>query len=130
MLAEHPHRAIELPLGPLSDADASRLLAALVSEPLTEEAQAEIIVRAEGNPLYIEQLLRVIVESGSLGTAPGLDLSPSTTRAVPVALESLLVSRIDALPRSARQLAQAAAVVGRSFSYSLLSRVIRASMAI
>jgi class 3 adenylate cyclase len=124
VLAEHPHRTIELPLGPLSDADASSLLAALMPEPLSEGAQAEIIARAEGNPLYIEQLFRVMIESGSLAQQQrDWTLSPSSTRVVPLALESLLLSRIDTLPPQARQLAQTAAIIGRSFSRPLLTRV-------
>ena len=73
VLAEHPHRAIELPLGPLSDADASRLLSLLAPDELTEAARAEIVSRAEGNPLYLEQLLRTVVETGGAPAAAGVD---------------------------------------------------------
>jgi class 3 adenylate cyclase len=123
VLAEHPHRAIELPLGPLSAADADRLLSLLAPEGLTDAASAEIVARAEGNPLYLEQLLRMVAETGELEHQRGWTLSPSVTKLVPAALESLLLSRIDNLTSSARQVAQMAAIVGRAFSYSVLGRV-------
>jgi class 3 adenylate cyclase len=124
VLAEHPHHAIELPLGPLSDAEASRLLSLLAPEELAEAARAEIVSHAEGNPLYLEQLLRTVVETGWLVRQRGWTLSPSATKLVPAGLESLLLSRIDNLTIPARQAAQAAAIVGRNFSYSVLRRLL------
>jgi class 3 adenylate cyclase len=122
VLAEHPHRAVDLTLAPLSEEDAGRLLSLLRPEGLAEEARADIISRSEGNPLYIEQLLRSVVESGGLGQQRGWTLSPSATRLVPGGLENLLLSRIDNLPPDSRQLAQIGAVIGRSFSLPLLTR--------
>jgi class 3 adenylate cyclase len=123
VLTEHPHRALELPLGPLSEADASTLLSTLMAAGLADETRAEIVKRAEGNPLYLEQLLRALVENGDVERRRNWTLSPSATRLVPAALESLLLSRIDNLPQEARQLAQVVAVIGRSFSLDLLRRV-------
>ena len=123
VLAEHPHRAVELPLGPLSDEDAGRLLTLLIPGGLSEEARVEIISRADGNPLYLEQVLRALVENGGLEDKRAWTLSPSATKAVPAALEGLLLARIDNLPGEARRLAQTGAVIGRSFSLQMLSRV-------
>ena len=123
VLAEHPHRALELPLGPLSQDDASTLLSALLPGGLPDETRAEIVARAEGNPLYLEQLLRAIVENEDVEERRNWTLSPSATRLVPPALESLLLARIDNLLPAARQLAQVVAVVGRSFSLDVLRRV-------
>jgi class 3 adenylate cyclase len=123
VLADHPHRALELPLEPLSGDDAARLLSLLQPEGLSDEARREIIARGEGNPLYIEQLLRVTVESGELGAQDQWAASPNATRLVPAALVNLLLSRLDNLPAEARQLAQVAAVTGRSFSLRMLTAV-------
>ena len=119
VLAERPHRAIEIPLAPLPDADASNLLSTL-APGLSRAAHAEVIGRAEGNPLFLEQLMRAVVEPGGFDQHPSWTLSRGATRPVPAALESLLLSRIDSLTASARQLVQAAAIIGRNFSHSVL----------
>jgi class 3 adenylate cyclase len=124
VLADRPHRALELPLEPLSDADAARLLSLLRPEGLSEEAREEIIARSEGNPLYIEQLLQAVIEGGELVPQQAWASSPNATKLVPAALENLLLSRLDNLPSDARRLAQVAAVTGRSFSHSLLAAVL------
>jgi predicted ATPase len=123
VLAERVHRATELALGPLSREDSARLLARLAPEELAEEAKNEIVLRAEGNPLYVEQLLRTIVDAGQLAPQRGWTLSPSATRLLPTTLESLLLARIDGLPTQTRRLAQIAAIVGRSFSLPVLGLV-------
>ena len=68
-------------------------------------------------------MLRALVESEQLEQRRNWTLSPSATKLVPAALESLLLSRIDNLPPDARQLAQVVAVIGRSFSLSVLTRI-------
>ena len=117
------HRVIELPLPPLT-ADASRALidelvpAGLVSEPVREE----IVAKAEGNPLYVEELLRALMEAGG-DRRRTWTITPSTTAELPPALEALLVARVDRLEPDARRLAQVAAVVGREFPVSVAATV-------
>jgi len=123
VLADHPHRAVDLTLSPLSDSEAKQLLSMLSPDGLTDAARDELVFRAEGNPLYLEQLLHSVIETGGIAHQRQWTLSPSSTRAVPAALESLLLSRIDNLTASARQVAQAAAIVGRTFLLSVLKRV-------
>ncbi len=123
VLAEHPHRSVELLLAPLSNDEAVQLLSVLAPSGLGDPSRDEIVRRAEGNPLYLEQLLQTVLEQGGLEQQRQWTLSPSATRVVPAALESLLLARIDNLPASARQVAQAAAIIGRSFLYSVLKRV-------
>jgi class 3 adenylate cyclase len=123
VLAEHPHRSIELALAPLAKAEAVELLSALSPDGLSEQDRDEIVSRAEGNPLYLEQLLQTVLEGGGLEQQRQWTLSPSATRVVPAALESMLLARIDNLSGSARRTAQAAAIVGRTFLYSVLRRV-------
>src|SRR5438105_212543 len=89
---------------------ASRVLEPLADEQARElaggEAHADRIVEiAEGNPLYVEQLLAYVDEGG-----------PETLDSVPGSIEALLASRLDRLGAGERRLAQRAAVVGRRFS--------------
>jgi class 3 adenylate cyclase len=125
-LEHFSHRAVELPLGPLSKAASEELLGMLVPEGLDEVARVELVTRAEGNPLYLEELLRSLIEEGGLERRRrtwALTVTPASL--VPAALEGLLVSRIDHLPESPRRLLQVAAVVGRTFPADALERVSR-----
>jgi class 3 adenylate cyclase len=122
-LEHYSHRAAELPIGPLSPAAADELLGMLMQEGIDSNARVELVARAEGNPLYLEELLRSLIEAGGLERRRrtwALSVAPS---ALPPALESLLVSRIDHLPEGSRALVQIAAVVGRNFPARVLERV-------
>jgi DNA-binding SARP family transcriptional activator len=91
--------AERLDLGPLSESDAAELAAALgAPEPSLAE-------RAEGNPLFIEQLLAHTAESD----AP-----------LPSSLQSLLVARLDRLPPIERLVVTRSAVVGREFESEMV----------
>ncbi|MDP9341702.1 MAG: AAA family ATPase [Actinomycetota bacterium] len=124
VLSEFMHRAVELPLTPLARESAERLVDALmpigILDPTT---RSEIVSRAEGNPLYVEELLRAVLESGVPDRRRTWTLPSSTTGLIPASLEGLFIARIDRLSPGARRLAQAAAVVGRSFPVRVLERL-------
>jgi class 3 adenylate cyclase len=122
-LEHYPHRVLELALGPLPDPVAEELLAMLMPEGLEAEARQEVISRAEGNPLYLEELLRSLIEGGGLEKRERTWGLTVVGAALPPALEGLLMARIDRLPEETRRLAQIAAVVGRTFPALVLERV-------
>jgi predicted ATPase len=122
-VVSYAHRTMELRVAPLSDAESAQLLGELASDDLTETARQELIARAEGNPLYLEQLLRLFLETGEAEARRTLAMTV-VRHELPSALESLLVARIDALPNDARRIVQIAAVIGRSFSVPLLAAVV------
>jgi len=122
VLADYAHRAAEVALGPLSESAAVAYLRILVPG-LDDAARRVIVDRAEGNPLYLEELLRALVEGGGLERHRTWTLSVKTADLLPPALENLLVARIDRLPEGARRLAQVAAVVGRTFPVRVLEPV-------
>jgi adenylate cyclase len=109
----------ELRLTPFSEEQSGQLLADLAPDELDPSARQQLIAAAEGNPLYLEQLLRFYVESGELELRRTLAMTV-VRHELPSALESLLVARIDALPNDVRRVVQLAAVVGRRFSLQLL----------
>jgi class 3 adenylate cyclase len=117
------HRVEELSLAPL-EADAARALidelvpAGLVGEPVKDE----VVTKAEGNPLYLEELLRALLETGG-DRRRTWTITPKTAAELPPALEALLVARIDRLEPGARRLAQVASVVGREFPVSVAAAV-------
>ncbi|HKZ07539.1 MAG TPA: AAA family ATPase [Methylomirabilota bacterium] len=104
----------QLSLSPLGSAESRRLVAALPGgAPLSEAAIARILDKAEGNPLFLEELTRAAAESGD-GGADG---------PVPDTVQDVVSARVDRLPEPARRLLQCAAVVGRAFSVAVLRAV-------
>jgi class 3 adenylate cyclase/tetratricopeptide (TPR) repeat protein len=83
---------------------------------LSSELLASILEQSDGIPLFIEELTKSVVEA-NLGTP---DKVPKT--AVPRSLQGSLLARLDRLP-DAKHVAQIGAVIGREFSYRLLSTV-------
>src|SRR5207248_6030495 len=102
----------QLPLRPLSRADSLdvvRSARAGLEDPLTEA----IIAKADGNPLFLEQLA---LHAGEVRGAGSADLVPNTIRDV-------VMARIDRLAEETKHLLQTAAVIGREFSDHLLQAV-------
>ena len=84
----------------------------------------QIISRADGVPLFAEELTKAVVESGA--SASGVDqvISPLPLSAsgVPATLQALLMTRLDRVG-SAKEIAQIGAAIGREYSYELLAAV-------
>ena len=126
VLTDFSHRATELRLDPLGPERMDEILANLLPGAVDNATGRELVARAEGNPLYLEELLRALLEGGGLDRRHRTwttSLQPSAL--LPPALENLLVARIDRLSESARRLAQVAAIIGREFQLRLLERVAR-----
>jgi class 3 adenylate cyclase len=118
----HSDRVVDVALSPLSDDEADELLAQLTPGELDSDAKREVIALAEGNPLYLEHLLRSLLESGGLAPRRTWALTVSAAQ-LPTGVESLLMARIGALPRDARRIAQVGAVLGRAFVPTVLAQV-------
>jgi len=101
--------ATTIELAPLSSREAEQLVSSLARQGLTAEAVRSIAQRAGGNALFVEELVRMMMEGG----APGAD--------VPETVQAVLTARIDRLPPLERRVLQAAAVVGRTFWPSAVS---------
>jgi class 3 adenylate cyclase/predicted ATPase len=95
------------------------------SSAISREVAAEIIERTDGIPLFVEELTKAVLEAG--GGSEGIErtlagaLAPSA--AVPAALHSSLMARLDRLGQAAKEVAQIAAAIGREFSWELLAPV-------
>jgi class 3 adenylate cyclase/tetratricopeptide (TPR) repeat protein len=95
-----------LVLGPLSEAESQALLDEIAREwPLDEAARARITEAAEGNPLYVEQMVAMLAE----GEPPD---------AIPPSIHALIAARLDRLPVEERAVLERAAVAGKFFSRS------------
>jgi len=112
-LANHAPRCSDLALRPLDEASSHELVGHLDARSSLNERLRDVVVdRAEGNPLYIEQLVAAIRSDGE----------PCVYN-VPRALESFLLSRIDSLSASAKRTLQAAAIVGRVFASDVVAAI-------
>ncbi len=114
------HRCEELTVQPISEDAASRLLDLILPGSLDLHSRRELVTRAEGNPLYLEEMARGL---GSEELRPRTLTITAGTLPMPPTLEALLVARIDRLGHEARALGQLAAIIGRHFSAMLLTRV-------
>jgi predicted ATPase len=120
---EFAHRTEELTLAPLTPDAARELIDAIVPPGLFgDPVRDELVAKAEGNPLYVEELVRALMQSGG-DRRRTWTITPGTAAELPPALEALLVARIDRLEPGARRLAQVAAVVGREFPVSVATAV-------
>jgi hypothetical protein len=96
---------------------------------LSSEAAAEIAERADGVPLFVEELTKAVLEAGagSEGVEKTLAGAVSPSAAVPAALHAPLMARLDRLGQTPKEIAQIAAAIGREFSYELLAPVATAA---
>lgn len=115
----------EIRLEPLSS-DASReLLRQLLGGDDLGSSLASVLERSDGNPFYLEEVLRSLIQDGVIAQVDGAWTETGDLAAVevPSTLAGVLSARIDKLPETARQVAQAAAVVGRSFAKHVVDSV-------
>ena len=92
---------------------------------LPPEVTHQIVLRADGNPLFVEELVRMILESGWLQEEGGdhYELTgPLPPLMIPVTLRDALTARLDRLSE-AKLLAQLGAAIGRTFTYELIGAV-------
>ena len=96
--------AASLLLGPLTDTETEALLEEIGREwPLDAAARARITDAAEGNPLYVEQMVAMLAEGKTLD-------------AIPPSIHALLAARLDRLPVDERAVLERAAVAGKDFT--------------
>ena len=99
-------------LEPLTREHAAEMLDTLTAGRAIHPAVREsILERAGGNPFFIEELVRLLLDKGGLPSAEGSDAA----NAVPGTVQALVSARLDALPPDAKRVAQTAAVIGEEF---------------
>jgi predicted ATPase/class 3 adenylate cyclase len=119
-------------LEPLDAAQASELLGNLLRiEDLPDAIRSQILARSEGNPFYLEEVLRSLIDQGEV-VREGEHWRATRTiidAKIPDTLAGVLSSRIDRLPDMTKRVAQTAAVIGRVFQHRVLETVCRAAPA-
>jgi tetratricopeptide (TPR) repeat protein len=101
----------------------------LTISELPEQLKQLIPQRAEGNPFYLEEIIRVLIDRGIIRwTDDHWQMSPEADLSyfeVPRTLQGLIMTRVDHLSEGSRQAIHCASVIGRDFVYRLLSAVLR-----
>lgn len=117
------HRLTELRLTPLAVGDSHRLTDHLLRvSDLPEALRERILTRAEGNPFFLEEIIRGLIEQGVLRREGERWTAAGTPEhwTIPTTLRGMIGARIDRLPAPAKALLQHAAVIGRFFGYRTL----------
>jgi class 3 adenylate cyclase/tetratricopeptide (TPR) repeat protein len=117
------HRLTELRLAPLAVEDSQRLTDHLLRvSDLPQAIRERILARAEGNPLFLEEIIRGLIEEGVLRREGDRWIAAGTPEqwTIPTTLRGMIGARIDRLPAPAKALLQHAAVIGRFFGYRTL----------
>jgi class 3 adenylate cyclase/tetratricopeptide (TPR) repeat protein len=109
--------ATTLSLSPLSRDETARLVAALLEQAvLPAELQAALLERAEGNPLYAEEYVRMLQDRGFLRRENGTWRFEQTENLpLPESVQGIVAARLDALSPEEKTLVQDAAVIGKVF---------------
>jgi class 3 adenylate cyclase/tetratricopeptide (TPR) repeat protein len=124
----------QLLLDPLPPASAEVFLQALLGDDAGAQHVAPLqtlkqllIARTEGNPFFLEESVRTLVETGVLVGVPGAYrlTQPVDTLQVPATVQAVLAARLDRLPPEAKRLLQTAAVIGTEVPLPLLQAIAR-----
>jgi class 3 adenylate cyclase/tetratricopeptide (TPR) repeat protein len=107
---EAAHRHTSIDLEPLADAEADDLLDGLLGDGLTGDQRRELRARADGNPLFLEELAS--------------SLEAEASGVVPTSLAGLLTARLDRLDEQARHVAEVAAIIGQEFDVDALTPLV------
>ncbi len=116
----------QLRLDPLPPVSADAFLQALLgNDPSLAPLKQLLIARTEGNPFFLEESVRTLVETGVLVGEPGAYRLAQAlpTVQVPATVQAVLAARIDRLPPEEKRLLQTAAVIGTEVPLSLLQAI-------
>src|SRR6516225_8703717 len=116
-----------LTLGRLDQNEAESMVAQVTGgRVLPVEVMKQIVDKTDGNPLFVEELTKTVLEAGILVEDPqGFRLNgPLPPLAIPATLQDSLMARLDRLA-PVKEIGQIGAAIGREFSHSLLRAVVR-----
>ena len=119
---------LEIPLKPLSGEASGNLVRGLLDGSMLPPKLSEVILsKSEGNPFFVEEVLRSLIERGVLvhenRAWKVTDLVENIQ--VPDTLQGVLLSRLDRLPEESKRVIQKAAVIGRVFLFRVLEHMAR-----
>jgi len=120
---------VELRLEPLSRDDSRTLVSNLLHiDSLAPETRDLVLAKAEGNPFFVEEVVRMLIDRGGIVREGDRWVAneTATTIEIPDTIHGLLLARIDQLPAEARRTLRVASVIGRQFGVTVLERLLEA----
>ena len=122
---EYPHLLHELELGPLGDADGELLTALAGAGTLPAELERRVLAAAEGNPFFLEELVRSLIDAGALVQEDdGWRFDHDAEIEIPQTVEKVILARLDRLSARSHHVVTAASALGRRFALPLLDGVL------
>jgi len=131
---EFRHRYTEISLRPLSEADSNELINRLLAiAELHEDLRRSILEKSDGNPFFIEEVVRALIENKIVVSEERIDngianhywvsITDGAEFSIPDNLQALLAARMDQLEETTRATLQLASVIGRNFYLRVLQAV-------
>ncbi|HEX2588835.1 MAG TPA: AAA family ATPase, partial [Gaiellales bacterium] len=120
----YPHRYREVELRPLPEAASRALVEELAGAAVDGDVADVLVQRAGGNPLFLGEALRDLIERGALRRSNGSWVSGEGPVEVPAVVQAVLQARLDRLDPPAREVISVAAVSGRRFGTPLLEKLV------
>ena len=117
---------LDILLQPLSQEAGSQLVHNLLQvSGLPKEFKTKVLAQAEGNPFYLEEIVRALIDSNAIVYQSGVWRLAADFRSfsIPDTVQAVIASRLDCLERDAREVLQTAAVIGRNFYIPVLERL-------
>ncbi|MDP9243726.1 MAG: tetratricopeptide repeat protein, partial [Chloroflexota bacterium] len=118
--------ATSIYLDPLSETEGEAMLDDLLPGPIEPELKRAIVARSEGNPLYVEEIVRKLIDDGILRATEASQWEvarPVGDIELPRSVQGLIAARLDGLADDEKAVLQDAAVVGRVFWVSAVAEL-------
>ncbi|MBI3741511.1 MAG: AAA family ATPase, partial [Chloroflexi bacterium] len=126
---DYAHRYTAIQLEPLDEKHSRQLVANLLEiEDLPEKVRALILKKAEGNPFFVEEVIRSLLDAKLVVRSNGHWRATREIEnvAVPDTLQGVITARLDRLDEQSKKIAQTAAVIGREFAFQVLEQIAEA----
>jgi class 3 adenylate cyclase/tetratricopeptide (TPR) repeat protein len=122
----YPTRWTRIDLEALNETESRELLANLLQiRGLPHHIRDQILLRAGGNPFFLEEVVRSLIDEGAVVLEKGEYQVTDKIKdiVIPQSIHALIMTRIDRLDEATRNLVRTASVIGRNFFYKILSEV-------
>jgi predicted ATPase/class 3 adenylate cyclase len=113
-------------LGRLTSENLALLAQEILGASISKSLHDILNERADGNPFFLEQILRYLMESNSLGTDEHGHFTADTkaSRSLPVDVRAVMIARLDRLSQQVREAVQTASALGREFEVEVLAAML------
>ncbi|HEY8807122.1 MAG TPA: adenylate/guanylate cyclase domain-containing protein [Candidatus Limnocylindria bacterium] len=120
-----PWPSQQLEVEPFDEAGGRSLIEAVLQSPVETAFADSVFGRTGGNPFFIEEVVRELQSAGQLTERDGrIGGDPRAAERLPATVQEVLEARLDRLPDAATRVVRPAAVIGRTFWYRVLAKLL------